>query len=257
MTHASKHSSAKQLKAMHTPQAIRDRLEEGPREGFLGDFVFGAIDGTVTTFAVVAGVEGAGLAAGIIVVLGLANLLGDGFSMAVGNYLGKRSEEQLLERYRRIEEDHIDRHPEGEKEEIRQIFAMKGFEGDTLEQAVEIITAEKQRWVDTMLVHEWGVTPQGGNAVKAAWVTFFAFVTVGTLPLAAFGWQLIVPENLALPNAFLVSSIMTGVAFFVVGAMKSRVTEENWMRAGTLTLLMGGTAAALAYAVGALLTGLV
>ena len=87
-----------QSEADHSPAAIRRRLQAGPGHSYLRDFVFGAVDGTVTTFAVVSGAAGAGLPAGVVIVLGMANLLGDGFSMAVGNFLGTRADQQLRAR---------------------------------------------------------------------------------------------------------------------------------------------------------------
>ena len=87
-----------ELEASHTSDAIRSRLREGPPQRDLRDLIFGAVDGTVTTFAVVSGVSGAGLAAGIVIVLGVANLVADGFSMGISNFLGTRAEQQLPER---------------------------------------------------------------------------------------------------------------------------------------------------------------
>ncbi len=254
---ADHHQNLDQLKADHTPRAIADRLEAATQHSYLRDFVFGAVDGTVTTFAVVAGVAGAQLSAGIVVVLGLANLIGDGFSMAVSNYLGTRAEEQLRERLRRMEADHIDRYPEGEREEIRQIFAAKGFTGEDLEHAVDRITADRKRWIDTMLIEELGMALDGPSALRAAWVTFAAFLAVGTLPLLTFIWQLATPEAWHLSNPFQISAVLTGLAFFGVGTLKGYVTTNQPWRAGFETLAMGGIAASLAYGVGALLHGLV
>jgi hypothetical protein len=79
------------LKAEHAPHAIRRRLDQGPEHPYLKDFIYGAVDGAVTTFAVVSGVAGAGLSSGVIIILGLANLVADGFSMAASNFLGKSS----------------------------------------------------------------------------------------------------------------------------------------------------------------------
>ena len=92
------------LDAEHTPAAIRRRLRSATEHSYLRDFVLGAMDGTVTTFAVVAGVAGAGLPSGVAIVLGIANLLADGFSMAAGNYLSTKTDRQLVDRARRIED---------------------------------------------------------------------------------------------------------------------------------------------------------
>src|SRR5688500_20164740 len=76
----------------HSPEAIRRRLESGPTHNYLRDWIYGGIDGAVTTLAVVTGVAGAQLSPWIILVLGFANLLADGFSMAASNYLGTKAE---------------------------------------------------------------------------------------------------------------------------------------------------------------------
>lgn len=239
------------LRNMHSRAAIRDRLSSGPQHSYLKDFVYGAIDGAVTTFAVVSGVAGAGLSSGVIVVLGIANLVGDGFSMAASNFLGTRAEDQHRDRLRRIEEEHIDRVPEGEREEIRQIMAAQGFENDDLDRAVEIITADRHRWVETMLKEEHGVPLVGPVAWKAALATFIAFLVIGLIPLLPFLARLLL--GFGLPSPYAWSSLMTGVAFFAVGAAKSRFVDQNWIWSGLETLTIGGGAAALAYVCGVML----
>jgi VIT1/CCC1 family predicted Fe2+/Mn2+ transporter len=246
---------AQDLRSTHTPDAIRRRLDDGPSSSYLRDFIYGAIDGAVTTFAVVSGVGGAGLDSRIVIVLGVANLVADGFSMAVSNFLGTRAEGQLRERTRRIEEQHVALHPEGEREEIRQIFAAKGFEGVDLERVVDVITSDVRRWVDTMLHEEHGLPLVGPSAWRAATATFVAFIVVGALPVLPFVATLV--PGVSIQSPFLWSALMTGVAFFTVGAMKSRVVQESWLRAGAETLALGASAAGLAFLAGYLLRGLV
>ena len=240
-------------RAAHTAEAIRARLHEGPAPSYLRDVIYGAIDGTVTTFAVVAGVAGANLGANVVIILGVANLIADGFSMAVSNYLGSRAAREQRELARREEERHIELVPEGEREEIRQIFAAKGFEGRDLERVVDVITSDPRVWTDTMMAEELGYGSAEPNELRAAATTFVAFVAIGFLPLAAFVYDLAAPGEL--DAAFAISAFMTGVAFFVVGGLKARYVEQAWWRSGLETLAVGGLAAVLAYLAGTLLQG--
>lgn len=246
--------SRQSLASSHSRDQIRERLDQGHRVDYLPDFIYGAIDGTVTTFAVVSGVAGADLSSGIVIVLGLANLVGDGFSMAASNYSGTRVEQQLRQRMRSREADEIEIYPEGEREEVRQIYAAKGFQGDELETVVRVITSDKQQWIDTMMSEEMGIGPSQRSPIKAAAATLVAFVVVGFIPLISFVMQAISPGGLG--DAYLSSIILTAIAFFCVGAVKSRFVDQYWLVSGIETLALGGSAASLAYVVGWSLRGL-
>ena len=126
------------------------------------------------------------MSSGVVVILGVGNLVGDGFSMAAGNFMGTRAEQEEFAKLRQMEHRHIDRVPEGEREEIRAIFRQKGFEGELLEQVVDVITADENRWVETMLQEEHGVSLAQISAWKAAATTFAAFMIVGLIPLLPF-----------------------------------------------------------------------
>jgi VIT1/CCC1 family predicted Fe2+/Mn2+ transporter len=246
-------SNWEKLKEEHSPESIAARLAEKPRHSYLGDAVLGAIDGSVTTFAVVAGVVGANLSSSVVIILGFANLLADGFSMAASNYQKSKSESQRIEKLRKVEAMHIDVHPEGEIEEIRQIFARKGFEGDVLDEIVTVITKDKDRWINTMLTEELGMQLDAPEPMKAGLITFFAFVAAGLVPLIPFFWT----SNFLTQNLFLFSAFATALSFFLIGCMKGRVLGHSLMKSGLETLATGGCAAVLAYIVGRWLRSLV
>lgn len=243
------------LHEMHAPELISQRLQDGTPQSYLKDLVYGGIDGTITTFAIVAGVVGADLSAGIVVILGLANLIADGFSMAVSNFLGTRAEKQYLEMVRAEEYEEIKLVPQGEIEEIRQIYAAKGFEGELLEQVVGVITSNEDIWVDEMIHSEHGLLLDGPEPGKAAWFTFVAFLIAGAVPILPFLVNLIGEDGI--PAPFLWSSIATAVTFFAIGVFKARVVEMNRFLAGIETVVVGGVAAAIAYGIGWALRGLV
>jgi VIT1/CCC1 family predicted Fe2+/Mn2+ transporter len=237
----------------HTRAAVRRRLTAPPHASYLRDFVYGAIDGAVTTFAVVAGVEGANLSANIVIILGIANLVADGFSMAASNYLGSRAEAQQREQARREEQRQIELTPEGEREEIRQLYAAKGFHGNDLERAVAIITSDREVWLETMMREELGYGSDATNPLRAAASTLVAFIAVGFLPLGAFVYDIVLPGDVASP--FVWSVVLTGIAFLAVGALKARVVDQPAWRSALETLAVGGAAAMLAYILGAVLQG--
>ncbi|HKY27967.1 MAG TPA: VIT1/CCC1 transporter family protein [Pyrinomonadaceae bacterium] len=232
----------------HSIEAIKERLAAGPRHNYLRDWIYGGIDGSVTTFAVVTGVVGAHLSPVVILILGFANLAADGFSMAASNFLATRAEHDDMKHIEAIEQRHIDVDPEGEREEVRQIFARKGFEGEDLQRVVELITADRQRWISTMLTEEYGLPKTARSAWWAGASTFSAFMVCGLVPL--------LPFLIGLGQPLLVSILLTGVVFFGIGSVKSRWSTTSWFRSGLSTLIVGGAAAALAYAVGIVLRDL-
>src|SRR4029079_815942 len=111
------------------------------------------------------------------------NIIADGFSMAAANYSGSKAEIEEYEHVRNMEERHVEIAPEGEREEVRQIFKAKGFEGTALDSAVAVITEKRERWIETMMTEEHGLPPINRSPGKAAMLTFVAFVVCGSIPL--------------------------------------------------------------------------
>jgi len=228
------------LEHSHEPDAIRERLAEGAKAGYVRDWIYGAIDGAVTVSAVISGVRGAELSTAVVLVVGLANLLADGFAMGAGNYIATKSERDDYQRLLAIERRHIALVPDGEREEVRQIFARKGFDEADLDRIVAVIAADESRWAETMAMEEYGASPASKSPVRAGIVTFAAFVLAGMVPLATY---------LAAPS-FSACAIATGWLFFAIGAVRSLWSPTSWGRSGLETCVIGMCAAGLAFLVG-------
>lgn len=243
----------------HATQAIKKSFEEPSihdieKGKYVGDMVYGAIDGIVTTFAVVSGVAGAALSSGIVLILGFANLFADGLSMAVGNYLGTKSELEYRQREKQREEWEVEQLPEEEKEEVRQIYARKGFTGQLLEKVVEVITRDKTQWVDTMLLEELHIIPEHTSPLKAGLLTFVSFVIAGFIPLLSY--VLSHSFTFSGEHSYPISVVLTFVTIFAVGSLRVYVTGKRWWTSGMEMLLIGGVTAVVAYLIGFLLKDL-
>ena len=217
------------------------------------DFVYGATDGAVTTFAVVAGVIGALLSPSIVLILGFANLFADGFSMAIGNYLGTKAQAEYIDKQRKREEWEIDNLVEQEKQEIRDIYKNKGFREELLEEIVRVITSKRKIWVDTMMREELELFENKRRPLYTALTTFTAFNLIGLIPLIPFIFLYASGFILSTQIAFLYSIIFTALSFLLIGIVKGRIVGMPIARSGLSTLAVGGIAATVAYIVGYLL----
>lgn len=229
----------------HSPEAIAERLNAGPQIFYLKEWVYGGIDGVITTFAIVAAVIGANLSPFVVLIMGIANVVGDGFSMAAGSYSATKAERDNYRRLRSIEASHIKKHPEGEMEETRQIFAAKGFEGDEKDHMADMISRDHDLWIEFMLAEEYGVSKPVHTPVKAAFNTFLAFLICGFMPL--------LPYLFALPYAPYIALGLSALTFFIIGSAKSIWSIKKWWQEGIETTLIGLIAAALAYGIGYIL----
>jgi vacuolar iron transporter family protein len=241
-------------KAEHRAAAITAAEEHRKGDQYIGDLVYGGLDGIVTTFAVVSGVAGADLSAGVVMVLGVANLLADGFSMATGAYLSAKSEQEYYLRERSREEWEVEHFPEGERMEMVHLYRGQGYSEDDARKLVDIQSRDRKLFVDAMMVHELGLLPDERNPLWSSLATFTAFVVCGAVPLLVYLAGLVV--SIPPPAKFPVSIALTAVALFSLGSAKKKVTARSGLRSGMETLLIGGSAAAVSYVVGYLLRGL-
>jgi len=225
----------------------------GNIQNYLREFVYGGIDGAVTTFAVVAGAVGADLDASIIIILGFANLLADGFSMSVGAYLSAKSEKENYNKHRNIEYWEVENIPDKERQEIVEIYQAKGFEGELLEKVVDVIVSDKDRWVNEMMKDELNMMEDSKSPFKIGLATLASFILIGLIPLIVYVYDLIWKTDIDL---FFWTSLFMGLAFLVVGWLKSFVNQTNTLKSISETLLLGFLAALVAYFVGDFLESL-
>ena len=247
-----------QSAAAHTADRIAQAAREehgGTGSQYIGDLVYGGLDGIITTFAVVSGVAGANLDSNIVLILGLANLLADGFSMATGAYLSAKSEQEYYDKEYERELWEVENFPEGEKSELYEIYRHKGYSEEDAGELVRIFSQDNSRWVDAMMIDELGMMKDDRNPLLNGLATLVSFIVAGVIPLMVYLIGMATPIEQS--TAFPVSMALSALALFGLGMAKVLVTRQNPIRSGLEMLSIGGLAAVVAYGVGVLLKGLV
>jgi len=219
---------------------------------FIQDVVYGGNDGIVTTFAVVAGTVGAGMPHYVVIILGIANLLADGTSMATGAYLSIKSERDQYFRIRKEELEEIEQMPEIEREEIVITLEKKGFTGDDLQRATDVIVSDKDVWADVMMADEHGLSLSSTEKpLIHGLMTFISFVVFGAIPLLPY----IIGIERSERFSFAIWS--TFAALVVLGLTRSIVTRERLFRGPIEIVSVGALGAIVAYGIGVLLKDVV
>lgn len=238
-------------KRAHSKASHEQHKEEGK---YIKSLIYGGLDGIVTTFAVVAGVAGASLKPGVVLILGFANLIADGLSMAIGDFLSTKAENEYNKAERGREQWEVENYPEGEKQELIELYADKGVEPGDAKTMVDTIAKYPKAWIDVMMVEELGILESDESPLANAVVTFLSFAIFGFVPLAAHVLSQFFPVMQA--NTFPIACVLTGITLFILGALKVRITERSWLVSGIEMFIVGGLAALAAYGVGVLLSGL-
>lgn len=243
----------KNIKA--TIKAHNSAPEQHKKEGkYIKSFVYGGLDGIITTFAVVAGVTGAALNSGIVLILGFANLIADGISMGIGDYLSTKSEKEFQENERKREEWEVENYPEGEKKEMMEIYSNKGVLKKDASKMVSILSKYKKVWVDVMMLEELGIIENKNSPFRNGLATFISFVVFGFVPLISYILMLIFNLNF---NTFIIAGFLTGITLFILGALKAKITGRKWFVSGLEMFIVGGIAATAAYLIGNILSKLI
>lgn len=215
--------------------------------------LFGGLDGIITTFAVVAGAGGGGLSVPVVLIMGFSSLIADALSMGVGDALSSKAEKEVAARERKREAWELENYPEGEKREMVELYVSRGVPEADAATIVETMAKHPNFFIDIMMRDELGMEPpeEGeGNMeyVKSGAACFCSFLVCGSVPL--LGYVAFVPAGWDRDALFALSCIMTAVALFVLGALKSKFTLLKWYVSGIEVLLVGGACAAAAYLIG-------
>jgi vacuolar iron transporter family protein len=225
------------------PQVHRERHR---RSNGLRDVILGGQDGLVNILGIILGVTAAGGSTTVLVVTGIAAAITESISMGAVGYTSTASERDYYLAEQERENQEITDDPEGERAEIRDIYAEKGFSGSLLDQVVDTITANRDRWLGTMMNEELHLQPVGRpDILRSAVVITIATLIGHLIPLVPF---MVLERTAAMITAFVVS----GIVLFAVGAYTAMSLVGDWRRSGIQMLAIGLGAALLGYAISSL-----
>jgi VIT1/CCC1 family predicted Fe2+/Mn2+ transporter len=223
---------------------LHDHHDPHRHESRLADVILGGQDGLVNVLGVILGVAAATRDVRIVIAAGLAATFAESISMGAVAYTSTLANDDLYLSEREREYRHIRLAPDVEIEEIRDIYQKKGFEGETLEKIVEVITANPEVWVNVMMSEELQLTPpEKSNALGSALIVGFSALIGSLLPLMPFFFF----------NVNLSIWLSVGIAaltLFVVGVYKARVTVGRPVRSGVQMMMIGTISALAGYVVG-------
>ncbi len=245
-------------------RAVRNEYENDPgRKGavrgdrrgrLLRSVIYGGLDGIVTTFAVVAGVAGASLTVNIVLIMGAANLLADGISMAIGDFLSSRAEGEYEDAERVRERLEVDRIPDVKRSETAEGYIARGVPEKEAREIAQILSRHPGAMADTISAERATASSEEDEPLANAAATFLSFCFFGLFPLLSFILARFLP--FLRPCVFPISAVLTGGTLFVLGALKVLITLRNWLISGAEMLAVGGLAAIAAWVVGRFLSGL-
>lgn len=236
------------------PQAIQSNLRRRPQPSilldgvwgeYMGDAIYGALDGTVTTFAVIAGAVGAQLSLPVVIIMAFANLFADGFSMSMGSLLSQRSQKQFIEREKSVISGLLKSDPQFINQLLSSTYRRKGLVATLVDQVVQTLMLRPEV-VEAEILTEKKVIISSVSPVKSALVTFCSFILIGSLPVLPL---LILPSINSWFVLFLVAAVL-----FLIGSLRCKITAVSWWRGGLEIMMAGLLASLIAYLVGDVLS---
>lgn len=224
----------------------------GASRQYMRDIILGVNDGLVSTFLLVSGVVGGGLESGDVLLTGVAGALAGMVSMAIGEYLATKSQEEVFDAELALEREHIKEFREHERNQLRDMLAERGLDGDDLETVVNIMDKDEETMLNMHAALEFGIIDDERRSPVAAAVTSGLLFLSGSLPS-------VVPFAIwdDTGTGLLVAAILTGIALFVVGVVKTVHTKTNPIWSGTENLGFGLIGGAIAFGVGRVFESLI
>jgi vacuolar iron transporter family protein len=208
------------------------------------DIVIGISDGLTVPFALAAGLSGAAQSSGVVITAGLAEIAAGAIAMGLGGYLAARTDAEHYEAERAREARETIEMPEEETEEVARIFRSYGLPEATVASVAQAIRSNPRRWVDFMMKFELGLEkPDPQRARTSALTIALSYVAGGLVPLAPY---LVLTTTRA---AFVGSSVLTLLALLIFGYVKGMFTVKKPVRSAWQTAVVGGLAAAAAFAI--------
>ena len=223
------------------------RHREGHRQGnWLRDVILGGQDGLVNILGIILGVIAGGGSDTVLLAAGFAAAITESISMGAVGYTSSISERDYYQAEKEREENEIATMPDAERQEIRQIYASKGFGGELLEEVVDTITANRDVWLGTMMDEELHLQPvRTRDILQAAAVITVATLVGHLIPLLPFVFLTRTP-------ALVVAIVVSGLALFGVGVYSAQTLVGDWRRTGLKMMAIGLGAAAIGFFVGRL-----
>ena len=229
---------------------IAEREPEHPSSGdFLRDIVFGANDGVVTAIGFLVGIAGTIGDQAVIVVAGVLTIVAGAASMALGNYLGAKSQREFYEQMETVERWEIEHEPEKEREEVSEIYQNMGFSPGEVKLLMAKVTGDREMWLKVMMRDELGLSQKDKvNPVFAGGVMGLFYLVGGIPPLLPF--ILIKPVT----RALLMSIIAAILVMAMIGAIRWFLNRGSLGRKVVETIVIGVIAALIGFLAGEVLT---
>lgn len=222
---------------------------------YLKSIVFGGLDGIITTFAIVSAATGSQMTYWELLIVGFANLIGDAFSMGLGDFFSSRAEIEQANKVRKKYLWEFENDPEKNKEIMIETFTKKGFTEVDSKRIVQMLSENNKAFVDVMLLELEGICSEeeSGSPLRNGIVTFLSFCFFGAIPLICYFFAPNKNDKLFINLFFWISLLLTGISLFILGSLKNLILSRSWWRGGIYVLFTGGIATGTAFLVGFLL----